>query len=73
MIFLFACFALVGIVFGNILQSTRGIFSIVFGYLIAHLGFERLETKITGNIFIKRILVAFLMMVSIALFYYGKD
>ena len=73
MIFLFACFALVGIVFGNILQSTRGIFSIVFGYLLARLGFERLETKITGNIFIKRILVAFLMMVSIALFYYGKD
>ncbi len=69
MICLFSCFALVGIVFGNILQSTRGIISIVFGYLIAHLGFVRLETKITRTVFIKRILAALLMTASIVLFY----
>jgi drug/metabolite transporter (DMT)-like permease len=72
MICLFSCFALIDIVFGNILQATRGIISIVFGYLIAHFGFERLETKITRTVFIKRILAAVLMLASIALFYYGK-
>ncbi|MFH1615748.1 MAG: EamA family transporter [Planctomycetota bacterium] len=72
MICLFSCFALIGVIFGNILQSTRGIISIVFGYLIAHLGFERLETKTTRTVFIKRILAALLIMGSIALFYYAQ-
>jgi len=72
MICLFSCFALIGIVFGNILQSSRGIISIVFGFLIAHLGFEQLERKITRTVFIKRILAAILMTGSIALFYYSK-
>jgi drug/metabolite transporter (DMT)-like permease len=69
MIFLFSCFALVGVIFGNILQSTRGVMSIVIGYGIAHFGFDELETKITRSVLIKRILAAFLMTVSIALFY----
>lgn len=72
MICLFSCFAVIDIVFGNILQSARGIISIAFGYLIAHFGFERLETKITRTVFIKRILAAVLMLASIALFYYSK-
>ncbi|MBM4102558.1 MAG: DMT family transporter [Planctomycetes bacterium] len=72
MIFLFSCFALIGVVFGNILQSTRGVISIVLGYVIAHLGFEGLEAKITRSVLVSRILAAFLMTVSIALFYYSK-
>jgi drug/metabolite transporter (DMT)-like permease len=72
MIFLFSCFALIGVVFGNILQSTRGIMSIVLGYLIAHFGYEGLETKITKKVMVNRILAAFLMTVSIAFFYYSK-
>ena len=72
MFFLFSCFALIGVVFGNILQSTRGVISIVLGFLLAHAGFERLETKVTRDVFIKRILAACLMTLSIALFYYSK-
>jgi drug/metabolite transporter (DMT)-like permease len=72
MIFLFSCFALIGVVFGNILQSTRGIMSIVLGYLVAHLGYEGLEAKITKKVMVKRIVAAFLMTVSIAIFYYSK-
>lgn len=72
MFFLFSCFALIGVVFGNILQSTRGVISIVLGFLLAHAGFQRLETKITRNIFIRRVLAACLMTLSIALFYYSK-
>ena len=72
MIFLFSCFAVIGVVFGNIIQSTRGIISIVLGYVIANFGFELLETKITKKVFIQRILAALLMTASIALFYYSK-
>ena len=71
MLLLFSCFALVGIVFGNILQSTRGLMSIILGYLIAHFGFEALETKITKKVLIQRILAAILMTCSVALFYYS--
>ena len=72
MIFLFSCFAMVGVVFGSILQSTRGIMSIVLGYLISNFGFEILETKITKKVFVLRILAAILMTGAIALFYYSK-
>jgi uncharacterized membrane protein len=72
MIFLFSCFALIGVIFGNILQSTRGVMSIVLGFFIAHIGFEGLETKITRNILVKRILAACLMTAAIALFYYSN-
>lgn len=72
MFFLFSCFALIGVVFGNICQSARGVLSIVLGYVIAHLGFHGLETKITRSVLVKRILAAFLMTISITLFYYSK-
>jgi drug/metabolite transporter (DMT)-like permease len=72
MIFLFSCFTLIGVVFGNILQSTRGVISIGLGFFIAQLGFQRLEAGTTRDVFIKRILAACLMTLSIALFYYSK-
>ena len=72
MIFLFSCFAMVGVVFGSILQSTRGIMSIILGYLIANFGFEVLEAKITKKVFTIRMLAAILMTGAIALFYYSK-
>jgi drug/metabolite transporter (DMT)-like permease len=72
MIFLFSCFALIGVVFGNILQSTRGVISIVMGYAIAHFGHIGLEPKISKQVLLNRILAAFLMTLSIALFYYSR-
>ncbi|HPS55407.1 MAG TPA: DMT family transporter [Sedimentisphaerales bacterium] len=72
MICLFSCFAMVGVIFGSILQSTRGIISIVLGYLIANCGYEILEAKITKKVFMIRILAGILMTGAIALFYYCK-
>jgi drug/metabolite transporter (DMT)-like permease len=68
MIFLYSCFGLVGVVFGNIIQSTRGIISILLGAFIAHIGFEALEAKMTKAMLIQRILAAILMTGSVALF-----
>ncbi|OHB55031.1 MAG: hypothetical protein A2Y12_12025 [Planctomycetes bacterium GWF2_42_9] len=72
MILLFSSFALIGVIFGNIIQSTRGIMSIVLGYIISNFGHELLETKITKKVFIYRLLAAILMTGSIALFYYSE-
>ena len=68
MVFLFACFGLVGPVYGNILQSTRGIISIVAGAYLAKLGMEHLEKRVSPWILIRRIASAILMCVAIWLF-----
>lgn len=68
MIFLFSCFGLTSVVFGNILQSMRGIISIVLGFIIAHIGFEALEPKPSKRTIIKRMVAAVLMTSAVALF-----
>jgi drug/metabolite transporter (DMT)-like permease len=68
MIFLFSCFGLIGVVFGNILQSTRGIISIILGFVIAHIGFEALEPKPTQRTVALRMTAAVLMTVAVVLF-----
>jgi drug/metabolite transporter (DMT)-like permease len=68
MICLFSCFGLIGVVFGNILQSMRGIISIGLGFVIAHLGFETLEPKSSKRIIIQRIAAAILMTTAVILF-----
>ena len=68
MILLFSCFGLTGVVFGNILQSTRGIISIVLGFVIAHIGFEALEPKPTKRTVVLRMVAAVLMTAAVVLF-----
>jgi drug/metabolite transporter (DMT)-like permease len=68
MILLFSCFGLVGVVFGNILQSTRGVLSIVLGFVIAHIGFHALEPKPTHRMMVQRMVAALLMTAAVVLF-----
>lgn len=68
MIFLFSCFGLTSVVFGNILQSTRGIISIILGFIIAHIGFEALEPKPSKQTIIKRMVAGLLMTAAVVLF-----
>lgn len=72
MLFLFSCFGSIGVVFGNIVQSTRGILSIFLGSYIAFKGYEHLEEKVSAKITIFRVCAASLMMSAIALFYWGR-
>ncbi len=71
MLFLYACFAQIGVVFGNILQSTRGIQSILMGAVVAHWGMVSLERKVARGALLERIAAAALMTAAIALFYLG--
>ena len=66
--FMFASFGLLGVVFGNILQSARGLLSIVLGVFVAYAGFDALEPKITKKILIQRMLAAVLMAGAVTLF-----
>ena len=66
--FLFACFSAVGVVFGNILQSTRGLFAIVLGAALAHRGLTHLEAQVTHGVFWKRAVGAVLMSAAIAVY-----
>jgi len=65
---LYCCFGLVGPVFGNILQSTRGVMSVVLGASLAHLGWHELEQRVDRSTLLRRIAAALLMTAAIALY-----
>ena len=65
---LLVCFCLSGVVFGNILQSGRGIISIILGIILLHLGWEKTEGKVPAKVWIQRLLMAFLMLCAMVLY-----
>ncbi len=65
---LYTCFGLVGVVFGNILQSTRGMVAIVLGAMLAHAGWDEVETKVDRGTLALRLAAAALMTVAIAIY-----
>jgi drug/metabolite transporter (DMT)-like permease len=71
MLFLFACFGSIGVVYGNIVQSSRGILSIIMGAALVRYNFEYLDQRVPRNIFFQRLAAAALMSCAIALYYLG--
>jgi uncharacterized membrane protein len=68
MVGLYCCFGLVGVVFGNILQSTRGVMSVALGAALAHLGWHELEQRVDRATLLRRLAAALLMTAAIALY-----
>lgn len=68
MVCLYAAFATIGVVFGNIIQSTRGLISIVLGVGVARWGMLRLESRVSAGVLANRVAGAVLMTVAIALY-----
>lgn len=71
MLLLFACFGAVGVVFGNIVQSTRGLLSILIGLLLSVAGHVHLESRVSLRVWLRRLTAAVLMVLSIVLFSWG--
>jgi drug/metabolite transporter (DMT)-like permease len=69
---LLICFGLLEPVFGNVIQASRGIISVFLGMLVCRLGLNVMENKISGKLWIRRILAALLMVGGIACFSFGK-
>lgn len=67
-LFIFGCFANIGPIFGNIIQSSRGIFSVIIGFIVAKAGHQHLESTTTGSIVICRIIAAIMMLLAMAMF-----
>ena len=72
MIVLFACFSLIGIVQGNIVQSARGLISVVMGWSLARAGLVHLEERVSRAVFVRRVVSALLIVLAIALFNLGR-
>ncbi len=68
MCLLYASFGLIGVVFGNIVQSTRGVMSVAIGWAIAHVGHTHLESHVPRAVFWRRAVGALLMMAAVALY-----
>lgn len=68
MLAIFACISILGVVYANIIQSTRGIVSIILGIVIASKGYDFLEIKIGRDVFVKRLIAGVLMFSAIVLF-----
>jgi drug/metabolite transporter (DMT)-like permease len=71
MLLLYACFGAIGVVYGNIVQSSRGILSIIFGAALVKLNLEHLDQRVSRAVFFQRIGAAILMSGAIALYYLG--
>jgi drug/metabolite transporter (DMT)-like permease len=65
---LFGCFALVGVVLGNILQSTRGVVSVVIGAAVSAMGAHDMERREGRAVWMRRAVAAGLMTAAVVLY-----
>ena len=72
MLFMFACFGLIGPLFGNMVQSMRGVIAVVLGALIAKFAWSEYEEKLTRSVLIRRITAASLISCAIIIFALAK-
>jgi drug/metabolite transporter (DMT)-like permease len=71
MVALYCCFGTVGAVFGNVLQSTRGLMAVAIGPVLAHAGWHDLEERVDRATFARRLAAAALMTAAIAIYAVG--
>lgn len=72
MLLLYGCFALVGVVYGNILQSLRGIISVGLGMLVSKRGLFHFEQQAGPGVLARRLTAAALMTLSVILYRIGE-
>jgi hypothetical protein len=65
---LLASFDLVGVMLGTIIQASRGFFSVVIGYALLKTGIDKLEPEVSGRMWVRRCIMAVLMMAAMALY-----
>ena len=71
-VMLFACFALLLPVFGNVILATRGIFSVLVGAVLAAFGLSRFDSQISRSQWIKRGFAACAMTAAIAIYSFAQ-
>jgi drug/metabolite transporter (DMT)-like permease len=71
-LFLFTCFADLGTVNGNIIQSTRGLLAIGLGAMLAKAGYTELEERVDAAVMARRVLAGVLMVLAIVCYNWGR-
>ena len=71
---LFFCFYEIGLVYGSVLQATRGLISVILGALLVRFGFGKghEDESTTKRDWIRRGVMAILMIIAVGLYTYGK-
>ena len=72
MLFLYVCFGIIGPLFGNIVQSCRGILAVILGAVIAKFGWSEHEIKLSRSVLTRRIAAALLITAAIIIFAFVK-
>lgn len=67
-VLLFMCFGAVGPVYGNVLNSLRGVFSVIIGLVLSRLGLNVGETRVPAAMWVRRGIAALLIVFGIALY-----
>ena len=72
MLFLMTCFGLLGVVFGSIIQASRGIISVVLGIILLRIGIDKDEPDVPLRIWIQKFIMAILMLAAMTLYTLSK-
>lgn len=65
---LYVCFGLLGAAFGNVIQASRGVVSLVLGIVLSYFCIEGLEQKQSAAVWVRKTAAALLMFGSIVLY-----
>ena len=65
---LYACIGCVGVILSTILQSTRGIMSVILGAVVSGQGWHDLESRVDRHVLVRRLIAAVCMTAAVALY-----
>lgn len=72
LLFLYYCFGTLGVIYGTILQSARGLFSVALGALLLKFGWEKYEPRVGLSAWIRRLVMALLMFAAMTVYAFSK-
>lgn len=67
-LFLMACFGTIGVIFGSIIQSSRGVISVILGVVLLKLGLEKNEPDVPRKVWIQKLVMSILMLAAMSLY-----
>lgn len=62
---LYVCFGLLGAAFGNVIQASRGVISLILGIILSYFCIEGLEQKQSSGVWLRKTIAALLMFGAI--------
>ena len=65
---LYVCFGLLGAAFGNVIQASRGVISLVMGIVLSYFAIQGLEQKQSALVWVRKAVAAILMFGAIVLY-----